>query len=251
MSNPRFFELLKRQNDRQKRRQREFLEESNRIIRFEIDGRWTVEDMRLFLKSVEDLYNLRFLLQINYLQNLASRDFYEMDYLFDRMDFPYRFFKHPEEFAEFLFLLQSTSANKNLTNFETLHEHIHLLQPNEKLKVRRIEYASPGLTDLVGFGSVVGHLKDFLQFVIKEGKHWKSSRKEQDLKNEEQKLKNDEQRLKNAREFVTVIKEAKEIGMSEIEVRKLVNWVEEKEDTILQLVSEDKIKDVLLLESGE
>jgi hypothetical protein len=157
MSNPRFFELLGKRKDRQKRRQREFFEDSNKIIRFEIDGHWTVEDMRLFLTSVEDLYNLRFLLQIIYFENFISEDFYEMDYLFERMDFPYRFFKHPEEFAEFLFLLQSTSFNRNPT-FETIQEHIDLLQPNEKLKVRRIDYASPGLTDLAGLGAIIAQL---------------------------------------------------------------------------------------------
>jgi hypothetical protein len=251
MSNPRFFELLRKRKDLQKRRQREFFDESFKVIRFEIDGHWTVEDMRLFLTSVEDLYNLKFLLQISHFENFTSEDFYQMDFLLERMDFPYKFFKHPEEFAEFLFLLQSTTPASKLATFETLQEHINLLQPNEKLKVRRINYASPGLTDLAGLGSIVGHLKDFLQFVIKEGKHWTSSREEQNLKNEEQKLKNDEQRIKNTREFITVVKEAREIGMPELEIRKLVNWVEEKEDTIAQLVSEDKIKDVLLLESGE
>ena len=37
-----------------------------------------------------------------------------------------------------------------------------LLEPEERLKVRCISYASPGATDLAGIGTVIGHIKDFI-----------------------------------------------------------------------------------------
>jgi hypothetical protein len=118
------------------------------------------------------------------------------------------------------------------------------LYPEEELKVRRIEYASPGIKDVAGFGAIVGHLKDFTQFLVQ---HW-GSRNQRKLLEEEQQLKNDALRIQNARNFVSL---AKDVGVSDGELRRLVGFVDEKQEALVRLVVEGKIQSATILDEGK
>ena len=116
-----------------------------------------------------------------------------------------------------------------------------IVYPHEELKVRRIEYASPGFKDLAGLGEIVGHIKDFtLRFIEFFG-----SRKERELKNQEIELKNQSLRIENAQKFVSL---AKECGFEQYELRKLVYLVDEKQEPLISLIVDGKLQNVKMLD---
>jgi hypothetical protein len=79
-------------------------------------------------------------------------------------------------------------SNKDLRGLDSL------FYPEEKVKVRRVRYESPGLKDIAGVGEIVGHVKDFVLAVI----NLCVDRQKRKHKNEERSLKNDQLRIENA-----------------------------------------------------
>jgi hypothetical protein len=129
-------------------------------------------------------------------------------------------------------------------NFEDPEALRRLIEPDEQLQVRRIEYASPGLKDLAGVGEVIGHLKDFLLRLIELA----VTSPQRQLENDERELNNQRLRLENARLFVQV---GRDIGLSEHELRQLAGFVETKQDPIIRLVEDGKITAVSTPEDTE
>jgi hypothetical protein len=111
------------------------------------------------------------------------------------------------------------------------------LDPDERLHIRRINYASPGSIDLVGIGAVVGHIKDFAIKLIE--RH--DSKRGRELSDERAALDNERLRLENARTFIAL---AGDLGYSEIEVRRLVAYVDDKQEPLVRLIEEDKLRGV-------
>lgn len=166
------------------------MKESIEIIRFEIDGRWTAAEMAKSLIHLEDLYNLRFVLQV------VHEDWHDWEHFYyELMHFPSfrrslkRRMLHPALFAG----LYPTIPTIPLEPRE-LSQISNLLYPQEQLEIRRIEYGSPGFKDLAGLGEIVGHIKDFVLAIIEHC----SLRKKRNLENEERELKNEQLRIENA-----------------------------------------------------
>mmetsp|Transcript_23602 Transcript_23602/g.41810 ORF Transcript_23602/g.41810 Transcript_23602/m.41810 type:complete len:173 (-) Transcript_23602:191-709(-) len=78
-----------------------------------------------------------------------------------------------QEFSDFFLSLQSLSyyaiadmeyrfapSRADSLSLGRLRKH------NATLNVRRIEYASPGFTDLAGFGAILSEIRQFLEFLI-------------------------------------------------------------------------------------
>jgi hypothetical protein len=120
---------------------------------------------------------------------------------------------------------------------------LKLLEPDEQLYVKRIQFGSPGFTDLAGVGEVVGHIKDFLLKII----DLVVTRQQRDMENEERKARVQKLRIENARELVGL---AKDCGYSPAEIRQLVHWVDGRQAKLLPFAEQDKIRGAHLL-SGE
>jgi hypothetical protein len=112
-----------------------------------------------------------------------------------------------------------------------------VLEPDERLHVRRVSYASPGSIDLVSIGVVVGHIKDFMIKLIE--RH--DSKRHRELSDEREELDNDRLRLENARTFVAL---ARDLGYTEVEVRRLVAHVDDKQQFLVQVIDDDKLRGV-------
>jgi hypothetical protein len=112
-----------------------------------------------------------------------------------------------------------------------------LIDPDERIQIRRITFASPGSIDLIGLGAVIGHLKDFVLGLIERS----DSKRRRELRDEREELENERLRLENVRTFVAF---ARDLGYSEIEIRQLGAYVDEKQESIIQLVKEDKLRGV-------
>lgn len=189
------------------------------------------------LSHTRDLYNLSILL------NVVSEDWHDVEeFWFEFMHFPpfrkawRRRMIHPS-MMPFL----GAGVPPVPTDPDALARLTSFLYPEEKLQLRKIEYGSPGFSDLAGAGEAIGHVKDFILKLIE---HW-VTRRQRNLENEERELKNQRLRIENCREFVQL---AKDCGYTEAEPRRLFNWVDERQETYIILIENEKLRKVRVLE---
>lgn len=211
-----------------------------RIMRCEIEGSWTAKDMAESLLSFRDLYSLRLGLEV---VAEDQRDLEEM--FFEMRHFP-PFRRRLKTRRLHPLLFESLLAGYSLSTGDPVRI-ANLIYPHEELKVRRIEYSSPGFKDLAGFGEIIGHIKDFSLKLIE---HF-SNKRSRDLKDDEQELRNQSLRIQNAREFVSL---ARECGFDEPQIRELVHLVDGKQEPLIRLIESGKLQRVQMLDesnSGE
>jgi hypothetical protein len=215
-------------------------ESEQRILRVEIDGTWTSEEFSDSLQSIGDIYSLRTVLGIE------QKSLMEMDMLYPEfLDFPFPFRRLPKRLraAYRAHGLRFPPMLSPLIDPRDPSFALKLLEPEEQLYVKRIQFGSPGFTDLAGLGDVVGHIKDFLL----KGIEWALTRRQRDLENQEREARVQKLRIENARELVGL---AKDCGYSQAEIRQMVHWVDGRQAKLLPLIEQGKIRDVRLL-SGE
>ncbi len=212
------------------------MNETTGIIRFELDGSWSVAELGKSLAHLDDLYNLRLMLQV------IHEDWHDWEKMyFEFMHFPpfrrilKRGILHPS-------MIPLTGLYAGVPGIplepRNLSRISNLIYPDEQLQVRQIKYSSPGFVDLAGIGAIVGHIKDFILAIIP------SVRKKRQLENK--KLEEEIQgiRIENALKFVQL---AKDLGYTGSELRELINWVDERQETFIQLADKRKIREVSLM----
>ena len=203
------------------------MNEEARILRIRIDERWTANDFSSSLLALDRLYTLRLLLENEYedLRDLR-RNYPEASLLLP----PYRF----EDWISVARTrgLPVNGALEPLDRDPTLLPE--LLEPTERLSLRRVIYGSPGIKDLVGVGEVIGHLKDLLVKLI----DLFATREERALKNERSALENDQLRVDIAKKYVEL---GRELGYSKREMRRLVASAAEQQRPLEALIRTGKI----------
>lgn len=205
-------------------------------LRISVDGNWTADDMAQSFAAIRDLYLMR--LAIEALSEQAR----EADaYLREPFPLPYRLRR-----AMNLFVISGMAGWIEAPPLDTdrLTRLCDVLAPGRQLQVRRVEYASPGIKDLVGVGEVVGHIKDFIVFLIE---HFRS-REARKLDNEEQRLRNDALRLDNARRFFAL---RRALDLTPAEMRRLQMWVDDRQQPLAALVTDGKIRGAMILEDQD
>lgn len=205
-------------------------------LRISVDGKWTADDMAQSFAAIRDLYLMRLAIEA------LSEQAIEVDaYL--RMKFPpqYRLRR-----AMNLFVMSGMAGWIETPPLDTdrLTRLCDVLAPGRQLQVKRVEYASPGIKDLVGVGAVVGHIKDFIVFLVE---HYRS-REARQLDNEERRLGNDALRLNNARQFIGM---SRELDLTPAEMRRLQMWVDDRQQPLAALVTDGKIKGAMILQDQE
>jgi len=216
------------------------MREKIEILRLGIDGRWAAEEMGRSLLHIQDLYNLRLIIQVIY------EDWRDLERLYDElMHFPsFRRGKRRRLIYPALFSNPYQIPPAIPLVSQDLIRISNFLYPQEKLEVQRIQYGSEGFKDLAGIGEIVGHIKDFILKLIEH----KSAKRQRELENEEKEIRNQQLRIENARSFVAL---AKECGYSEPEIRSLVHFVDDRQQTLVDLIDTDKIRSVRLLNDNE
>jgi hypothetical protein len=170
------------------------MDESRSILRLKLDGMWSAEELGRILVSLSDLYALRLFLE------LLREDTIEwMRYLpeFGRFRLSLRGPSKRRPFpAPFLYWPSPPPLSEG-----DLSRISQIVEPEMRMEIRRINYASPGIADLAGVGAVIGHVKDFVLKLIER----KDQRRSRELSEERAELENDRLRLENARNFVTLV----------------------------------------------
>ena len=203
------------------------MDESPKILRLELDGRWTADEFGTVLINLADLYSLRLILEIlNEESKTWSRHYPkfwdELPRIRQRLPSdPYLF--------PFSYWPTLPSLDETFTSRAS-----QFIGPRSRLMVRRVEYASPGLADLAGIGAIVGHLKDFVLKLIE--RH--DTKRSRELADEKAEIENQAARIQNAKEFVAL---AKSLGYANSEIRDLVRSIDDKQEPIVHLISEQKL----------
>ncbi len=205
------------------------LEETS-VMRLAISGTWTVNDMVRAMQSLDDLYGLT--LEFNSNDSLAI--------LFRIGSDPQRLLSPDKGLPDVLWKTTSTAfpPQREPSGGKGVRFRPATLQ------IRRIEFASPGFIDIAGVGTAIGHVKDFIQFIIQ---HW-SDRTYRKLRDEEKSLQNERLRIENAMKYVEL---ANGCGLNPTEIRRLTNFLDERQDILTDLVAQDKLSSVSIVTTQE
>jgi hypothetical protein len=187
------------------------------IISFEVDGNWIIDDVEKFSSALRYLYKLGLL--IDYIHR-SSRGQRSGSFWVDNFNKMYQV--------------------KDIAFLESLLKKYYY--PSDELtfaqfEIVRVQYASPGVVDLVGLGAVVGHIKELAIKTIEFG----TTRRQRELENEQREEEIRKLKLENAFEYVKLLKEC---GYEKDEIKSLVSLIGEKQNVLFELVLEGKITNV-------
>jgi hypothetical protein len=202
------------------------MDESRRVIRFKVDGRWTASEFAELFKSLSDLYSLGFLLEV------VAQEVRDLERFYDEVT------GRPARFRKTRMRRRSWPL-VGIPNPPSLDEILFgdlstLLHPDEQLAVYRLRYGSPGFGDFAGIGEAVGHVKDFTLKLIE--RH--DSKRHRQLQDEDLAADIQRKRIENARAFVALAREA---GYSDVDLRRLIQYVDKKQDVLVDLVEDRKL----------
>jgi hypothetical protein len=218
------------------------MDETVRLMRLEIEGRWSAQELGQVLLSITDLYNLRLVLEV------LKDDWRDLDEMWHEMlhfpPFRRRWKRRGGSIPPpFLFNAYPWTPTIPADSAELLRL-AQIVYPSEVLEVRRVRYESPGITDIAGIGIIVGHVKDFIVRIIEH----RSQRRQRDLDNARREAEVAAMRIENARNLVAL---AEQCGYDRSELRKLVGFVDTKQEVIIQVVDHSKLTGATLVERDE
>ncbi len=117
------------------------------LMRLELEGRWSAQEMGEMMASLSDLYSVRFFLE------LLREDWREWEHFCEEL-FHFPPFRHRRKFLLPYWAIMPRPGLVGQSTLpldeRTIGRLSELVEPEERLEVRRIRYASPGMTDLAG-----------------------------------------------------------------------------------------------------
>ena len=173
-------------------------------IRIEIEGEWSVYELGVFLGDLALLFVIRFALDLG---RRGVSDFLSSLRRPDRYD-PWPF-----------------SRRWSLT------------RPDEQLTVLRVQYGSPGFVDLLGIGKIVEQLRLFVEKLI----DLRATRLRRGLENEAMRQEIKGKMIENARDFVRLAEEARDLGLSDYEIKYLVELTEGAQERLFRQIAQGNV----------
>ena len=207
-----------------------------KIVRFEIDGVWTVSELERFVSYLDLLYHFRVVIHKS-LNPLNLRK---------------------------TFSVISNPIRKLPFDRDYLISFVKDTYPNIDFRVQRLQYSSPGFTDFAGIGAIVGHIKDFFLRLIEykmmaerhniENQRIRLESERVRLDNDMQLMKIDEQMLNNAKlryDNVERFLAVTGIGTESADIGTALHVLNLAQSEMIQLVAEGKITNVSLRDSEQ
>ncbi len=218
------------------------MNESVSVMRLEVDGRWSAREFGHLLLDITDLYNLRLVLEA------LREDWRDLDETWHEfLDFPplrRRWRKRGGPIPPALLFGTYPWTPSLPTDSTDLVRLAAVVYPEQTLEVRRLRYESPGIADVAGIGVIVGHVKDFILQIIEH----RSRRRQRDIENTRAEAEVTAMRIENARKLVSL---AEQCGYDRTELRKLIGFVDERQELVIELVDKAKLTSVRLLDRDE
>jgi hypothetical protein len=207
------------------------MKQEKQVLRIEIDGHWEAGEFAASFNALNRLYALRLGLA------LELEEFQELE-AFDPRVVIYSGqirFQSARVWRRILNAKESGIQRDSLVSGSRVSARIsELIEPKERLTVRRITYGSPGFKDLAGLGEIIGHLKDFLLRLIEHH----DAKDKRALDNEQQRLTNEQLKIEIAKGYIEI---AQELGYTKRETRQLVAAVMYEQKPLIKLIAARKI----------
>ncbi len=223
------------------------------ILRISIDQNWTLNEYAETLRTIQQLYDLHVFCSWSERQFPFSgkrwRHFEKMMHMFDM---------HPREAEQFFSLMSSRnlwldSEDPLEAISRTLNEwrdHDIPSQPDPPATIHRLEFSSPGITDLAGASGIIGHLKDFLlriaEMYMNRG-HQAAVTKQLELENDQAEIQLQAAKLDLISKFIEVARKA---GFKKKQIRQLLQSVDGRVEQLGELVSKGKITGIATREES-
>lgn len=112
-----------------------------------------------------------------------------------------------------------------------------LTRPDEQLTVLRVQYGSPGFVDLLGIGKIVEQLRLFVEKLI----DLRATRLRRGLENEAMRQEIKGKMIENARDFVRLAEEARDLGLSDYEIKYLVELTEGAQERLFRQIAQGNV----------
>ena len=119
-----------------------------------------------------------------------------------------------------------------------------LRKQNATLTVKRIQFSSPGFTDLAGFGAILSEIRQFIEFIILRYQNSEDRK----LARDERKLSIEEKKLSILRQKIEIARELDEQGIPH-SFAKLIEA--EGADVVIEAIYEDRLVGVELREQSD
>jgi hypothetical protein len=195
-------------------------------IRVNIQGTWSAQDFAEYFSALNHIYSI---LAITEIERDSAQDFEhyieEFDFMFHKMMRSSRRFRH------WLAFQRSTAPGLHrLLDASNVSGSFEVLEGSERLHVKRLEFASPGHTDLSGLGTAMGHVKDIVIKLIDVC----VGRKERNINNNILEEDHKAAVMRNLREQISILKE---LGYSEAEIRTIVASANPAIEKLIQLTN--------------
>ena len=183
------------------------------MLQVRIEGEWSALDFSEYFSAMNQAYGVLALVEI---ERRSARDmerFYRDAFEFGPKEFRYA--------RRFMFLRGMQGPGYPGAAFGALLDPTAykdpgaLLDADERLVVRRCNYASPGATDFTGLGQALGHVKDIVLKCIDVC----SNRRERNLKNDILEQQRDAEVLKNVKERLLILKS---LGYTDTQCRQVL-----------------------------
>lgn len=201
-----------------------------KTLRFHIEGTWTAQDFTDYFASMNHVYSVLAIVDI---ERDSARDWEqyieEFDFMFHKM------MRSSKRLRHWLVFQRSTTPGPlRLLDASNMERSFSVLEDAERLRVRRLHFASPGYTDLSGLGQAMGHVKDIVTKLIDV----RVGADERRIKNEILEEDRRSAALRNLREQISILKE---LGYSEAEIRAIVASSNPAVEKLIQLTNRGMI----------
>ena len=201
----------------------------NKILRINIDGNWKASDFVNLFDSLSMLYELFFeLSKIDYLDVQMNKRYPISQINRDIMNINGSLYKKLN--FEDTFKNNEIFANKDKIRILFLRTH---KTDKSDLEIKQISYASPGFSDVIGFGKIIENMMDLI-------KHY--------IPNKNEKLQNENLELDIIEKKINILKS---IGYSEKEIKKFIDIRNNTMSNLIQLKLLNKVTNYELKEIEE
>jgi hypothetical protein len=214
------------------------MNEEKQVLRIGIDGRWEAAEFAAAFSAFDRLYSLCLGLAIQMDDLAAVEQFYPDHLVFNRSISNNYLYRRGRLLNRLNFQADRTLLVTGSRISDQLSE---LLEPEERLQVLRVSYGSPGSGDFSGLGAIIGHLKDFLIYLIDILRDRPQRRLDNDhraLENEKLKQEIEGLKIENAKKLVAL---GQDLGYTRLQQRQMVAAVVHEQKPLVRLITDGKI----------
>ena len=214
------------------------------ILRIEIQGNWKNYELAIFLLVIEDIYQLFFAATSfkKVKENYLKKPSISLDYKKINLQLNYTQFEPTDIKNQFSLIEKIRTSSLKFYDRNDLYS-FNFSQDEYFFRVIRLKYNSPGSIDLFGVGKVLEFVKDFVKGIINFSDDRKAKKVGLDILRENLK----KEKIENAQSLYNLMKEMK---CDNITMNEMNNFIDTRQDKLLELVLNSQITDIKIIDKN-